>query len=457
MARENLKSRLGFILLSAGCAIGVGNVWKFPYMVGNNGGGAFVLVYIAFLIIMGLPILTMEFAMGRASQKSIVCVYDELTPEKKAWSIHGYLAMAGNYILMFFYTTVAGWILNYFYKYVIGEMSVMTTSADVFNGMLGSVGQNVLWMAVIVVMGIAICSLGLQDGVEKITKVMMLALLGLIIVLAVYCCTLPGAKEGLRFYLVPNFESMKAIGIGNVVSGAMSQSFFTLSLGIGSMLIFGSYMKKERALLGESINVVCLDTFVAFTSGLIIFPACFSYGVQPDAGPSLIFITLPSVFAEMQGGNVWGALFFLFMTFAAVSTVVAVFENIICCCMDKFGWNRKKASWINFIIILVLSLPCALGFNVLSFIEPLGAGTTILDFEDFIVSNILLPVGSLIIAVFCMNRYGWGFENFMKEANEGEGLKVPRWIYFYSKYILPLIIAVLIFQSVSPLVMKLFA
>ena len=457
MERENLKSRLGFILISAGCAIGVGNVWKFPYMVGNLGGGAFVLIYIAFLIVLGLPILTMEFAMGRASQKSIACVYDELKPDKKVWGIHGYLGIIGNYVLMFFYTTVAGWMLNYFYKYLVGDMVGMTSSADVFSGMLASPGQNVFWMAVIVVLGIAVCSLGLQNGVEKITKVMMMALLGLIVVLAVHSCTLEGASEGLKFYLVPNLDNMKAAGVGNVISGAMNQAFFTLSLGIGAMLIFGSYLKKEQALLGESINVVILDTFVAVTSGLIIFPACFSYNVQPDAGPSLIFMTLPAIFAEMAGGRIWGSLFFLFMTFAALSTVIAVFENIICCCMDKFGWSRKKSAGINFVIILLLSLPCALGYNVLSFIEPLGAGTSILDFEDFIVSNLLLPIGSLVMALFCMNRYGWGFENFMKEANEGKGIKMPRWIYGYAKYVLPVVVAVLIFQSVSPYVMKLFA
>ena len=457
MERENLKSRLGFILISAGCAIGVGNVWKFPYMVGNLGGGAFVLLYIAFLVVLGLPILTMEFAMGRASQKSIVCVYDELKPEKKVWGIHGYLGVLGNYVLMFFYTTVAGWMINYFYKYLVGDMVGMTSSADVFTGMLASPGQNVFWMAVIIMLGISVCSLGLQNGVEKITKVMMLALLGLIIVLAVHSCTLEGASEGLKFYLIPNFDNMKAAGVGNVISGAMNQAFFTLSLGIGAMLIFGSYLKKEQALLGESISVVILDTFVAVTSGLIIFPACFSYNVQPDAGPSLIFMTLPAIFAEMAGGRIWGSLFFLFMTFAALSTVIAVFENIICCCMDKFGCSRKKSSIINFVIILLLSLPCALGYNVLSFIEPLGAGTTILDFEDFIVSNLLLPIGSLVIALFCMNRYGWGFENFMKEANEGKGIKMPNWIYGYAKYVLPVVVAVLIFQSVSPYIMKLFA
>lgn len=343
MERENLKSRLGFILISAGCAIGVGNVWKFPYMVGNNGGGAFVLIYIAFLIIVGLPVLTMEFAMGRASQKSIVCVYDKLKPQQKAWKIHGYLGVLGNYFLMFFYTTVAGWMINYFYKYLVGRMEGMTSSADVFSAMLASPAQNLLWMVIIVVLGIAVCSLGLQNGVEKITKFMMLALLALIVVLAVHSCTLEGSSEGLKFYLVPDFEVMKQIGIGKVISSAMNQAFFTLSLGIGSMLIFGSYMKKNHSLFGESISVVCLDTFVAFTSGLIIFPACFSYGVNPDSGPSLIFMTLPEIFAEMSGGRIWGTLFFLFMTFAALSTVIAVFENLICCCMDKFGWNRKKS------------------------------------------------------------------------------------------------------------------
>lgn len=343
MERENLKSRLGFILISAGCAIGVGNVWKFPYMVGNNGGGAFVLIYIIFLVLLGMPILTMEFAMGRASRKSIVCVYEELVPEKKAWRVHSYMGILGNYMLMFFYTSVAGWMLDYCFKYVTGSMENMTSSADVFGTMLANPSEMVLWMFIVIAAGILICSMGLQNGVEKITKVMMTALLVLIVVLAIHSLTLSGAKEGLRFYLYPDLNKMQELGIGNVISAAMNQAFFTLSLGIGAMLIFGSYIGRDHALLGESINIVVLDTFVAIVSGLIIFPACFSYGVEPNSGPSLIFITLPNIFASMAGGRIWGALFFLFLTFAALSTIIAVFENIICCCMDKFHWSRKKS------------------------------------------------------------------------------------------------------------------
>lgn len=457
MERENLKSRLGFILISAGCAIGVGNVWKFPYMVGNNGGGAFVLIYIIFLVLLGMPILTMEFAMGRASRKSIVCVYEELVPQKKAWRVHGYMGILGNYMLMFFYTSVAGWMLDYCFKYVTGGMENMTSSADVFGTMLASTPEMVLWMFIVIAAGIFICSMGLQNGVEKITKVMMTALLVLIVVLAIHSLTLSGAKEGLRFYLYPDLNKMKELGIGNVISAAMNQAFFTLSLGIGAMLIFGSYIGRDHALLGESINIVVLDTFVAIVSGLIIFPACFSYGVEPNSGPSLIFITLPNIFASMAGGRIWGALFFLFLTFAALSTIIAVFENIICCCMDKFHWSRKKAAIINFVVITVFSLPCALGYNVLSWIQPFGEGTTVLDFEDFVVSNLLLPLGSLIIVLFCMNRYGWGFENYLKETNTGKGLKMPSNVYLYCKFVIPVIVAILIYQSVLPYVKMLFA
>ena len=451
MERENLKSRLGFILVSAGCAIGIGNVWRFPYVVGQNGGGIFVFFYILFLIILGMPILTMEFAMGRKSRKSIVCVYDELAPGDNKWKIHSTLASLGNYILMFFYTIVSGWMLNYFFKYVTGSISYVTVeeSSNLFVNMVSDTKGMLFWMAVIVVLGIIICSIGLQKGVERITKLMMLALLALIVVLAVNSIMLPGAKEGLRFYLYPDINTIKEIGIGKVISAAMNQSFFTLSIGMGSMLIFGSYMPKDHALLGESISVEVLDTFVAVLSGLIIFPACFSYGVQPDSGPNLIFVTLPKIFAEMSGGRIWGALFFLFMTFASLSTIIAVFENIICICMDKFHWSRKKSAFINFFILLIGSIPCALGFNVLSYIQPLGPGTGIMDLEDFIVSNVLLPGGSLIVVLFCCNKFGWGFENYLKEVNEGEGVKMPRWIYGYCKYVLPVIVFVILIQSIS--------
>lgn len=457
MERENLKSRLGFILISAGCAIGVGNVWKFPYMVGNNGGGVFVLIYIIFLVLLGMPILTMEFAMGRAGRKSIVCVYERLVPEKKVWRIHGYMGVLGNYMLMFFYTSVAGWMLDYCFKYITGGMESMTSSADIFGAMLADPSEMVLWMFIVIAAGILICSMGLQNGVEKITKIMMTALLVLIVVLAVHSMNLPGAKEGLRFYLYPDLGKMKELGIGNVISAAMNQAFFTLSLGIGAMLIFGSYIGRDHALLGETVNIVVLDTFVAIVSGLIIFPACFSYGVEPNSGPSLIFITLPNIFASMAGGRLWGALFFLFLTFAALSTIIAVFENIISCCMDKFRWSRKKAALINFAVITVFSLPCALGYNILSWIQPFGEGTAVLDFEDFVVSNLLLPIGSLIIALFCMNRYGWGFENYLKETNTGKGIKMPAKVYLYCKFVIPVIVAVLIYQSVAPYAKMLFA
>ncbi len=451
MERENLKSRLGFILVSAGCAIGIGNVWKFPYVVGQNGGGIFVLFYIIFLLIMGMPVLTMEFAMGRKSRKSIVCVYEELVPDKKPWRIHGYIGVFGNYMLMFFYTSVAGWMLDYFFKYLVGDISSASVeeTTNMFSAMLANPGEMVFWMFVIVVLGIVICSVGVQKGVERITKVMMIALLALIVVLAVNSLMLPGAAEGLKFYFYPDLKQVEAVGgIGNVISAAMNQSFFTLSLGIGAMLIFGSYLNKDRALLGESISIAILDTFVAIVSGLIIFPACFTYGVQPDSGPNLIFITLPKIFNEMALGRVWGALFFLFMTFASLSTIIAVFENIICCGMDKLHWSRKKSAIINFIIIALCSIPCALGYNLLSFIQPLGEGKMILDLEDFIVSNILLPGGSLVFVIFCTNKFGWGFDNYIEEANIGDGLKVPKGIYGYCKFILPIIIFIILIQGI---------
>lgn len=440
MARETLKSRLGFILLSAGCAIGVGNVWKFPYVVGQSGGGAFVLIYILFLIILGLPVMTMEFAIGRASQRCPIKAYQALEKKGQKWHIHGGFALAGCYLLMMFYTTVTGWMLHYFYLNVSGKFVGLDSTAvsGQFDEMLGQPGVMTMWMAIVVVACIAVCIIGLQKGLEKVTKVMMIALLAIMLALAVNSFFMDGAKEGLSFYLVPNFERMKQVGIVNVIVSAMNQAFFTLSLGIGAMAIFGSYIDKSHSLLGESVRVVVLDTFVAITAGLIIFPACFTYNVDQAAGPSLIFVTLPNIFANMPLGRLWGSLFFLFMSFAALSTVLAVFENIISCGMELFGWSRKKSGFINLFLILVLSLPCVLGFNLLSGVNILGGG--IMDFEDFLVSNILLPLGSLVYLLFCVSRYGWGWNNFKAEANAGKGLKVKDWMRGYLTYVLPVII-----------------
>lgn len=442
MNRERLGSRLGFILLSAGCAIGIGNVWKFPYMTGQYGGGAFVLIYLFFLAILGIPVMTMEFAMGRASQKSPVRLYQQLEPKGSKWHIHGYIAMAGNYLLMMFYTTVAGWMLQYFVRTASGKFVGADAAqvADIFGGMLADPVSMMVYMGIVVLLGFGICSVGLKNGLERITKVMMLALLAIMIVLAVNSILMDGGSEGLKFYLLPDFTRMQEIGVGEVIVGAMNQAFFTLSLGIGAMAIFGSYIGKERALLGEAVNVAVLDTFVAIASGLIIFPACFAYGVQPDSGPQLIFITLPNIFNHIPLGRLWGSLFFVFMFFAALSTVLAVFENIISCNIDLFGWSRKKTCLINAILMFVLSLPCVLGFNVLSGVQPLGDGSTLMDLEDFFVSNLLLPLGSLIFILFCVTRYGWGWNKFMSEANEGRGLKVANWMRGFMTFVLPIIV-----------------
>ena len=444
--REQLGSRLGFILLSAGCAIGIGNVWKFPYMVGQYGGGAFVLIYLFFLVILGIPVMTMEFAMGRAGQRSPARLYQQLEPKGSKWHLHGYGAMAGNYILMMFYTSVAGWMLDYFVRTAGGQFVGADTDgvAAQFSQMLGDPLRMTLFMGIIVVLGFLVCSFSLQKGLERITKWMMVALLVIMVVLAVNSVCTAGGSQGLRFYLVPDLARMKKVGIGNVVAGAMNQAFFTLSLGIGAMAIFGSYIGKERALMGESARVAALDTLVALCSGLIIFPACFAYGVQPDSGPSLIFITLPNIFNHMPLGRVWGSLFFVFMSFAAFSTVLGVFENIVSCTMDLSGWSRKKACLFNGILMLLLSMPCVLGFNVLSKFHPLGPGTGVLDLEDFVVSNLLLPLGSLIFIFFCTSRYGWGWKNFTKEANAGKGLKVQRWMRGYMCYVLPVLVAVIL-------------
>ncbi len=444
--REQLGSRLGFILLSAGCAIGIGNVWKFPYMVGQYGGGAFVLIYLFFLVILGIPVMTMEFAMGRAGQRSPARLYQQLEPKGSKWHLHGYVAMAGNYILMMFYTSVAGWMLDYFVRTAGGRFVGADTDgvAAQFSQMLGDPLRMTLFMGIIVVLGFLVCSFSLQKGLERITKWMMVALLVIMVVLAINSVCTAGGSQGLRFYLVPDLARMKKVGIGNVVAGAMNQAFFTLSLGIGAMAIFGSYIGKERALMGESARVAALDTLVALCSGLIIFPACFAYGVQPDSGPSLIFITLPNIFNHMPLGRVWGSLFFVFMSFAAFSTVLGVFENIVSCTMDLSGWSRKKACLFNGILMLLLSMPCVLGFNVLSKFQPLGPGTGVLDLEDFVVSNLLLPLGSLIFIFFCTSRYGWGWKNFTKEANSGKGLKVQRWMRGYMCYVLPVLVAVIL-------------
>lgn len=442
MERETLKSRLGFILLSAGCAIGIGNVWKFPYMAGQGGGGAFVLFYLIFLVIMGLPIMTMEFAVGRASQKSPVRAYQALEKPGQKWHIHGYFCMAGCYLLMMFYTTVCGWMLHYFYLMAIGKFDGIDAEGVVqeFNEMLASPGIMTFWMLVTVIFCIAVCAIGLQKGLERVTKVIMIALLVIMVILAVNSLFMPGAKEGLQFYLVPDFERMAETGIGNTIVGAMNQAFFTLSLGIGAMEIFGSYIGREHALLGESVRIVVLDTFVAITAGLIIFPACFTYGVDQTSGPSLVFITLPNIFSHMTGGRLWGSLFFLFMAFAALSTVLAVFENIICCGMELTGCTRKKSAIVNLVLISLLSMPCVLGYNVWAWDGFAIFGGAVLDFEDFLVSNILLPLGSLVYLLFCVSKRGWGWDHYFEEVNAGTGMKMKQWMRKYLTWILPIIV-----------------
>lgn len=440
--RETLGSRLGFILLSAGCAIGIGNVWKFPWMVGQYGGGAFVLIYLICLIILGVPVMTMEFSLGRASRKSVVKMYQELEKPKHKWHIHGYFAMAGNYILMMFYTVVTGWMLQYFVDMAAGKfVGADTVRINViYDEMLANPTRLTIYMVIVVLIGIGVCSIGVQKGVERITKVMMIALIIIMVILAANSIFLDGGSEGLKFYLIPNFDTMKKIGVVDVIVAAMNQAFFTLSLGMGCMAIFGSYVKKDRSLMGESVNVAVLDTFVAFTSGLIIFPACFAYGVEVDNGKSLIFKTLPNIFNNIPLGRLWGSLFFVFMSFAALSTIITVFETVISCTMDLWNWSRKKACLINGIALLVLSMPCVLGFNILSGFKPFGAGSNVMDLEDFAVNNILLPVGSLIFVIFCTTRYGWGWDKFTKEANEGKGLKVAKWMKGYMTFVLPVII-----------------
>ena len=448
-SRESFGSRIGFLLVSAGCAIGIGNVWKFPYITGQNGGGWFVLFYLIFLIIMGIPVLTMELAVGRASRKSAVLAYKALEKPGSKWHIHGWVAIFGCIMLMMYYTTVSGWMIDYFFKFLTGTFTAGMSSDAVggaFSVMLASPGEMALWMCITVLAGFLICSLGLQNGIEKITSVMMAALLILIVVLAVHSLTLSGAKEGMSFYLIPNADNVRKVGLWNVISGAMNQAFFTLSLGVAAMEIFGSYMSSEHSLAGEAARICVLDTFVAIVSGIIIFPACFSFGVQPDAGPSLIFVTLPNIFINMAGGRLWGALFFLFMTFASFSTVIAVFENILSFSIDMFGIERKKASLICCIMILILSLPCVLGYNVWSNLHIIG-GRDVLDSEDFIVSNLLLPIGSLIFLLFCVTKWGWGFEKYISECNTGTGLKISKALKPYFQFILPILIIVILISG----------
>ena len=442
MKRAKFGSRLGFILISAGCAVGLGNVWRFPYITGQYGGAAFVLVYLIFLVLLGLPIMVMEFSVGRASQKSAARSFHVLEPAGTKWHLQGYACMAGNYLLMMFYTTVGGWMAAYIFKTLTGEFKGLDSDgvAAVFNDMLARPGYMTFWMVLVVLLSFFICSLGLQKGVERITKAMMSCLFLILLILCIRSVTLPGASEGLRFYLIPDFTRFTENGVGNTIFAAMGQAFFTLSLGIGAMAIFGSYIGKDHTLTGETINICLLDTLVAFLAGLIIFPSCFAFGVDPGQGPGLVFITLPNIFNQMVGGRIFGVLFFVFMTFAAQSTIIAVFENIISFSMDLFGTSRKKTVLINGIAIILLSLPCVFGFNIWSGFQPMGAGSTIQDLEDFIVSNNLLPLGSMVYLLFCTSRYGWGWKNFLAEADTGKGVKFPAWARVYVSYILPLIV-----------------
>ncbi len=450
MEREKLGSRLGFILLSAGCAIGIGNVWRFPYVAGRYGGGAFVLIYLFFLVIMGIPVMTMEFAVGRASKKSIIKCFQQLEKPGTKWHLYGYIGMAGNYCLMMFYTTVAGWMLYYFYLMLSGRFVGADAAAvgQIFGDMLVKPGVMAALMILVVAVGFGICSAGLQSGVERITKGMMVALLGIMVLLAIHSLTMENGAEGIAFYLKPDFGRMMEVGIGETMVGAMNQAFFTLSLGIGAMAIFGSYIGKEHTLLKESVNIAVLDTFVAIMAGLIIFPACFSFGINPDSGPSLIFVTLPNVFNSMAGGRIWGALFFIFMSFAAFSTVLAVFENIISCNMDMWKVSRKKACLINMFLVAALSLPCVLGFNLWAGFTPFGEGSNVLDLEDFFVSNLVLPIGSFVYLLFCVTKKGWGFESYLEEANTGKGIKMAKALKVYLKYILPVLILFILFQGI---------
>ncbi len=448
MERESFKSRLGFILVAAGCAIGIGNVWKFPFLVGQNGGGIFVLFYLLSLILMGIPILTMELSVGRASRRTALSGYKALEPKGSKWHLHGFFCFFGCLMLMMYYTTVSGWMLNYFCKFTFGSFAGVTAEgvSGVFSSMLASPAQMLIGMGASVIFGFIINSFGIQKGLEAVSKVMMIGLLLLIVVLAIHSLILPNAMEGVKFYLLPSLENVQQQGLGHVITAAMNQAFFTLSLGIGAMEIFGSYTSDKYTLGGEAIRICILDTIVAFSAGLIIFPACFSYNVQPDAGPSLIFLTLPHVFLDMPGGRFWGAAFFLFMTFASFSTVLAVFENLLSGCLDEFHWTRKKATIVCLLVVLVTSIPCALGYNILSDIKFFG-GKDILDSEDFIVSNFLLPLGALVYLLFCVSKWGWGFDKYIAEANKGEGFKIPLWFKNYFRFVLPILILVIFIEG----------
>lgn len=447
--REQFSSRLGFLLISAGCAIGLGNVWRFPYVTGQNGGAAFVLIYLLFLVILGVPIMVMEYSVGRASRKSVAASFRALEPVGSKWHLFSYFAMAGNYLLMMFYTTIGGWMLAYFVKMLRGEFTGLSAAevSGVFSSLTAKPLTMTFWMVLAVLIGFGVCSLGLQKGVEKITKVMMSCLLLIMGLLVVRVVTLPGAAEGLKFYLLPDFRRVAEQGVSNVIFAAMGQAFFTLSIGIGSMAIFGSYIGRDRSLLGESVSVAALDTLVALVAGLIIFPSCFAFGVNPGEGPGLVFVTLPNIFNAMAGGRIWGALFFLFLSFAALSTIIAVFENIVSFGMDLWGWSRKKTVLVNIFVVILLSLPCVLGFNLFKDFHPLGGTSNILDLEDFLVSNNLLPLGSLVYLLFCVTRYGWGWDNFIEEANAGRGIKFPRRIRGYLTFVLPLIVLFIFIQG----------
>ena len=436
--REHLATRLGFILVSAGCAIGLGNIWRFPFITGMYGGAAFVIVYLIFLVILGFPIMVMEFSMGRASQLNLAGAMRALEPAGSKWHIFGYIGILGNLILMMFYTTVAGWSFSYFYHTAAGHFSGLSPDevGGAFGAFLGNTPELIMWMAIVVVIGFGVCAMGLQKGVERVGKILMTALFGLMIVLIVRAVTLPGAAAGIDFYLKPNFANLSWEG----VYAAMGQAFFTLSLGIGSMAIFGSYLRKERSLAGESANVIMLDTVVALMAGMIIFPACAAFGVEAGAGPGLIFVTLPNIFNAMVGGQIWGSLFFVFLSFAALTTVIAVFENLVAFAMDEWHWSRKKTTVIGGLVVFALSLPVPLGFAAWSGFQPLGPGTCVLDLEDFILSNNILPIGCLIFAIFCATRFGWGWDNFIEEADAGVGMKFPAWTRAYVGYVLPLII-----------------
>ena len=446
--RDGFKSRMGFLLVSAGCAIGIGNVWKFPYIAGQYGGAVFVLFYLAFLVLMGIPVVTMELAVGRSSRKSVLRGFETLEPKGTYWHLHGWVCLIGSYILMVYYTTISGWMVDYFWKFLRGSFVEASPGrvADIFGQMVSSPMELMFFMGLTVLVGFAVCAGGVQGSLEKVTKFMMLGLLGLIILLAVNSVMIPGGEKGIAFYLLPDWGRAVEAGLGNVAAAAMNQAFFTLSVGQGSMEIFASYMDKKNSLGGEAVRITALDTFVALLAGLIIFPACFAYGVEPDQGPSLIFVTLPNIFINMPMGQIWGGLFFVFMTFASFSTVTAVFEALIGNCMDNFGWGRKKAVYILLPLVFFGSIPCVLGFNMWSDVQILGS-KGILDTEDFIVSNLVLPIGSLIFALFCVSKYGWGFDHYLKEVNTGDGMKIPRWLKPYFQIVLPLLITVIAARS----------